>query len=79
VRTKRYMEVGVCICDFCGKETVGAEWHTCMICGKHICDDCDKGVYFAFKSLGLHLCPECYNKPLKEIAEKASEVYGIRA
>ena len=78
MKVKRYMEVEVCICDFCKQETIGNEWYRCMMCGRHICMDCNKGRDFAYRGLCLNLCPECYDKvTLKEAAEKARKVYEI--
>lgn len=79
MNVKRYMEVDVSVCDFCGKETYGGEWLKCMVCGRHICGDCNidelsyRGIY------RIDLCPECReNKSVKEVIEKVREVYGIR-
>jgi len=75
MKEKRLMEVEVCTCDFCGKEIINGEWLKCRVCGRHICDDCNKGRAFTYNNYRIDLCPECYSKlTLKEVAEKLKEL-----
>jgi len=55
MKTKKELEV--VICDFCGKE-VWNEKQKCIICGKDVCDECNRVKNLPYKAFRFYLCPD---------------------
>jgi len=57
-------EVEVVCCDFCGKE-IGifypetSERDKCIVCGKHVCDDCNAGCGLSWRGWIIRICKNC--------------------
>jgi len=57
-------EFEVAYCDFCGKE-IGIVYQTfserdkCIVCRKHVCDDCNAGRDLSWQGWTIRICKDC--------------------